>query len=61
MLAVSLAVVVVAFGMYEAKRQHQPCGNASSRLQAKTRDRSTLLLITHYCTRCPLERQAGAI
>jgi hypothetical protein len=33
--------VAAAFAIWLASMQHQPCGKTSSRLQPKTRDRST--------------------
>lgn len=36
----------VALASPKANMQHQPCGNATSRLQAKTRDRTTQLPIS---------------
>jgi len=42
---VSETVVVAAFAVCMASKQHQPCGNAKSRLQAKTSDLTTRFLI----------------
>ena len=47
--------------VWTANRQHHPCGNAKSRLQARTRDRTMRLFIIHHATRFPTAGQGLAV